>query len=329
MSMRLTLLSISILLMPFLFIAQSPFGETPLAHTYSIVAFDPETGEMGAAVQSNWFSVGTLVTWGEPGVGVVATQSFVNTSYGPQGLAMMKLGIEPEIVINQLVDGDPGKSYRQVAVLNAEGKAAAHTGKKCIEAAGHIVGKHYSVQANLMDNETVWPAMAEAFEKSDGQPLAERLMLTLEAAQAAGGDIRGKQSAALIVVSGDANKASWEKNVDLRVDDHPEPLVELKRLLKVHRAYEHMNRGDVAVEEGDTDRAMEEYGAAQVMFPDNLEMKYWHAVALVNSGQLEKALPIFKNIFERGDNWRKLTPRLIKNGLLTVEKGDLEKIMSQ
>ena len=303
-------------------------GRTPLAHTYSIVAFDPETGEMGAAVQSNWFSVGTLVIWGEPGVGVVATQSFVNPSYGPRGLAMMKLGLSPEIVLQQLTGQDEGKAYRQAAILNNKGLVAAHTGKDCIEAAGHHVGENYSVQANLMANATVWPKMAEAFEQSKGQPLAERMMVALEAAQEAGGDIRGKQSAAMIVVSSDQNKASWEKNVDLRVDDHTEPLKELRRLLSVNQAYEHMNKGDLAVEKGDVASAMKEYGAAQEMFPNNLEMKYWHAIALANAGKLKAALPIFATIFNKDQNWKELTPRLIKNGLLTVSEKDLDAILN-
>ncbi|MCB0561636.1 MAG: DUF1028 domain-containing protein [Phaeodactylibacter sp.] len=313
---------------PILLLAQQPFGKEPLAHTYSIVAIDPETGEMGAAVQSHWFSVGTLVIWGEPGVGVVATQSFVNPAYGPEGLQLMGMGFNPEQVIKMLTDKDDGQMYRQVGMLNADGEAAAFTGESCIEAAGHYVGDGYAVQANLMEKATVWPAMAKAFENSKGQPLAERLVLALEAAQAEGGDIRGKQSAALIIVSGQRTDKAWEgRPVNLRVDDHSNPVQELKRLLKVHRAYEHMNRGDLAVEAGDIDKAREEYGAAEVMFPDNLEMKYWHALALANGGELEAALPMFKEIFLKDANWKVLTPRLSKNGLLTVDEKGLERIM--
>ena len=270
---------------PLLVMGQQPFGKEPLAHTYSIVAIDPQTGEMGAAVQSNWFSVGTLVIWGEPGVGVVATQSFVNPAYGPDGLALMRRGFSPQQAIDALVGKDAGKAYRQLGMLNAAGQAAAFTGENCIEAAGHQLGEGYAVQANLMDNATVWPEMAKAFEAAEGQPLAERLLIALDAAQAAGGDIRGKQSAALIVVSGEKVENAWEGcPVDLRVDDHPSPLKELRRLLRVHRAYEHMNRGDLAVEAGDMEKAGAEYGAAEAMFPENLEMKFWHAVALANSG---------------------------------------------
>ncbi len=327
--MKYTLPTFSFLLLALALHAQQPYGQEPLAHTYSIVAFDPETGEMGAAVQSHWFSVGTLVIWGEPGVGVVATQSFVNPAYGPEGLQLMGMGFSPEQAIQMLTEKDPGQMYRQVGMLNAKGEAASFTGESCIEAAGHLVGEGYAVQANLMDKASVWPAMAKAFEASAGQPLAERLVIALEAAQAEGGDIRGKQSAALIVVSGDRTDKAWEgRPVDLRVDDHPNPVRELKRLLKVHRAYEHMNRGDLAVEEGDMEAAKEEYGAAEAMFPDNLEMKYWHAVALANGGQLEEALLLFKAVFDKGPHWKRLTPRLVKNGMLTVEEEALEKIMS-
>ncbi|MCB0587378.1 MAG: DUF1028 domain-containing protein [Phaeodactylibacter sp.] len=326
--MKKLLLPIMLSGIPILLNAQQPFGREPLAHTYSIVAIDPETGEMGAAVQSHWFSVGTLVIWGEPGVGVVATQSFVNPAYGPEGLQLMSMGFNPEQAIKMLTEKDSGEEYRQVGMLNADGEVAAFTGESCIEAAGHYVGDGYAVQANLMEKATVWPAMAKAFEASKGQPLAERLVAALEAAQAEGGDIRGKQSAALIVVSGERTDKAWEgRPVSLRVDDHPNPVQELKRLLKVHRAYEHMNRGDLAVEEGDMNKAREEYGAAEAMFPDNLEMKYWHAIALANEGELEAALPMFEELFRKGPNWKVLTPRLVKNGLLTVEAKELARIM--
>ncbi len=316
--------------LPALLLAQKPFGSEPLAHTYSIVAIDSETGEMGAAVQSNWFSVGTLVIWGEAGVGVVATQSFVNPAYGPDGLKLMGMGFSPEQAIQMLTGKDEGRAFRQVGMLNAKGEAASFTGEKCIEAAGHYVGKGYAVQANLMDNDKVWPAMAEAFEASKGQPLAERMLAALDAAQASGGDIRGKQSAAMIVVGARQAPQPWQGRLaDLRVDDHPEPLNELRRLLRVHRAYEHMNRGDLAVEAGDVEKARMEYSAAEAMFPDNLEMKYWHAIALANSGKLNAALPLFAEIFRKGPNWRELTPRLVKNGLLTVDEKTLQLILAQ
>ena len=309
--------------------AQQYKSDSPFAHTYSIVAFDPETGDMGVAVQSHWFSVGTVVSWGEAGVGVIATQSFVNASFGPRGLDLLKQGKSPQEVVDELITSDEGREFRQLAVLDANGKAASFTGKNCIQPAGNIVGDGFSVQANLMSNDKVWPAMAEAFKNSTG-PLAERMLIALEAAENAGGDIRGRQSAALLVVCGKSTGKIWEdKLVDLRVDDSSEPLVELSRLLKVHRAYEHMNNGDLAVEKNDMEKAMLGYSAAMQMFPENLEMKYWTAITLANNGKFDRALPMLKDIFANDKNWRELTPRLIPNGLLNVTEQQLADIMKQ
>src|SRR6185503_283488 len=216
-------------------------------HTFSIVARDPATGELGVAVQSHWFSVGTAVPWAEAGVGAVATQSFVNPAYGPDGLALMKQGVAAPDALAQLVTKDPGEAVRQVAFVDSQGRVAAHTGKKCIAACGDHVGAGYSVQANMMENERVWPAMARAYEAAKG-PLAERLLAALEAAQKEGGDIRGQQSAAILVVRAKSTGHVWEDRlVDLRVEDSLHPIEELRRLYLVHEAYEHMNAGDLAV----------------------------------------------------------------------------------
>ena len=212
--------------------------------------------------------------------------------------------------------------------MDSKGRTAAYTGKNCIQPAGHIVGKNFSVQANLMMNNKVWPAMAKAFKKTKGK-LAERLLAALQAAQNAGGDIRGKQSAALLVVKGKSTGKVWEDRlVDLRVDDSKEPLKELARLLKVHQAYEHMNSGDLAVEQGKMDLAMKEYSTAEKMFPNNEEMKFWHAVTLANIGKVDEALPYFKKVFEINNNWKILVPRLVKAKLLTIEKSVLNRILN-
>lgn len=309
--------------------AQFFYNSEPLAHTYSIVARDPNTGEMGVAVQSHWFSVGSIVSWGEAGVGVIATQSFVNPSFGQRGLEMLKQGMTAQEVVDLLIASDEGRDFRQLAIVDATGNSAAYTGSKCIPEAGHIVGDNYCVQANLMLSNLVWSEMSKAFESSDG-PLAERLIAALEAAQNVGGDIRGQQSAAILVVKGEATGKLWkDRYIDLRVEDHPEPVKEIKRLLKVFRAYEHMNKGDLAVEKNDMKLAMEHYSAAMKMFPENLEMKYWTAVTLVNNNQLQEALPIFNEIFSADDNWRKLTPRLIKVGMLNADEETLKKIINQ
>jgi uncharacterized Ntn-hydrolase superfamily protein len=310
--------------------AQAYRNSEPLAHTFSIVAIDEKTGEMAAAVQSHWFSVGTIVIWGRSGVGVVATQSFVNPAYGPEGLELMQDGITAGEALETLVAKDEGRNFRQVAFLDSQGNVSAYTGENCIRSAGHLTGSGYSVQANMMLNDMVVPAMAEAFEKNSSLPLAERMVEVLKSAQEAGGDIRGRQSAALIVVHPEKGVEPWsDRSVDLRVDDSNEPIAELERLLKVHRAYEHMNNGDLAIEKGDMSLALKEYGAAEQMFPGNLEMRYWKAVALANNGLVGQSLPLFESIFKEDPNWRELTSRLPEAGLLTVSEDDLKLIISR
>ena len=300
----------------------------PLAYTFSIVARDTATGQMAVGVQSHWFSVGTIVSWGRSGVGVVATQSFVNPAYGPNGLELMSQGSSADEALQILVEADRGRDYRQVAFLDAQGAVSAYTGSSCIASASHAMGDNYCVQANMMLNDDVVPAMSRAFVDHGDLPLAERVLRVLQAAQAAGGDIRGKQSAALLVVGPEVVEEIWhDKLIDLRVDDHQDPLGELERLLLVHRAYEHMNRGDLAVEHGDMEAALREYGAAEKMFPDNLEMKYWKAVALANNQRLTEALPIFRQVFAADENWRELTRRLPESGLLNLPDDDLDKIL--
>ena len=307
---------------------QNFYSENPLVSTYSIVARDPETGEMGVAVQSHWFSVGTIVTWGEAGIGVVATQSFVNPAFGPDGLALLKSGMTADEAVNKLIADDEGRDVRQLAIIDVNGNVKSYTGKNCIPGAGNIVGENYSVQANLMLNDKIPGAMSKAFEESKG-PLADRLMAALYAAQEAGGDIRGKQSAAILIVKGESTGKVWEDRlIDLRVEDSTEPLKELSRLIEVHRAYDHMNAGDLATEHGDMELAMKEYAAAEKMFPDNEEMKFWHATTLVNNGNFEAALPLFKEVFSKNENYKILTPRLVPIGLLIVNEQELKRILS-
>lgn len=307
-------------------------GSTPRplrpVHTYSIVARDPATGELGVAVQSHWFSVGSNVAWAEAGVGAVATQSFIDPSYGRNGLDLMRGGASAGEALKSLLGKDEGRDVRQVAMVDARGRVAAHTGAKCIEAAGDRVGANYSVQANLMSNASVWPAMARAFESARGD-LAERMLAALDAAERAGGDIRGRQSAALVVVRGESTGRPWaDRLFDLRVDDHPEPLRELRRLVRLQRAYNHMNAGDAAVERKDNEAALREYAAAERLVPDNVEMIYWHAVALANMNRVEEALPLFRRVFAADPNWRTLTPRLVKSGILPDDKRLIERIVS-
>jgi uncharacterized Ntn-hydrolase superfamily protein len=300
----------------------------PFAHTYSIIARDTLTNELGVAVQSHWFSVGPVVGWAESGVGVIATQSFVNISFGPKGLEMLKTGQEPKAIMDILLAADSGRDFRQLAILDNKGNVASFTGEKCVEFANHISGPNYSVQSNLMLNDQVCPAMEKAFLETGG-PLAERLVAALLAAQGTGGDIRGQQSASLLVVSGVPTGREWEdRKIDLRVEDHSDPVGELDRLLKIYRSYEHMNEGDVYLEQGKMDNAKEEYEKAMQLNPDNLESKYWYAVMLANQKLINESLPYFREVFRKDKNWKTLTPRLIKPGLLTVNEEELNKIMS-
>ena len=261
------------------------------------MARDSDTGELGVAVQSHWFSVGPIVPWAEAGVGAVATQSFVDPSYGPRGLDLMRSGKTASEALKELIATDPRRAVRQVAMVDVMGHVAVHTGKHCIECAGHKTGDGYSVQANLMLNNKVPAAMAKAFEGTQGD-LAERMLTTLEAAQDVGGDIRGKQSAAMIVVKSKSSGKPWvDRVVDLRVEDHSEPLKELRRLLNLARAYNYMNAGDAAIEKKDFTQAMEEYCAAMKLAGDNVEIAFWSAFALATNGKVDQALPMFKKVF--------------------------------
>ena len=283
---------------------------------------------MGVAVQSHYFSVGTAVPWAEAGVGVIATQATANKSFGPRGLKMLKRGLSARKVVDKLVQSDKGRNERQLAVLDAKGRLAAYTGKSCISAAGHIVGKTCSVQANMMLNKEVWSAMFRSFEKAKG-PLAERMLAALEAAQNAGGDIRGCQSAAVLVVRSKSSGKAWEDClIDLRVDDSKKPLAELRRLLSVHRAYEHFNLSGLAIGKGDMRLYLRHISAAETICPDNEEIRFWHAVALVDKGMSKEALPLFREVFGRNDNWRELFRRLVPLGL-NVDDKRLKDILRQ
>ncbi len=298
-------------------------------HTYSIVARDPATGELGVAVQSHWFSVGSIVTWAESGVGAIATQSFVEPSYGPLGLGLMRNGKSAPDALKALLAADEGRDVRQVAFIDAQGRVAAHTGSKCIIAAGHHTGKEFSVQANLMEKATVWPAMARAFESAAGD-LTDRLFAALEAAEREGGDIRGRQSAAILVVKGKSSGQPWaDRIVDLRVEDHPDPIGEIKRLVKVNRAYNHMNVGDVCAAGKDWDCATREYSAAEHILPEMVEFVFWHAATLAANGRVEESLPLFKKVFAKEPIWAALVGRLPHSELLPNDPKLIERIKAQ
>jgi uncharacterized Ntn-hydrolase superfamily protein len=300
--------------------ATAPAAEPPplsdLRHTYSIIAHDPATGEFGGGVQSHWFNVGMGVLWAEAGVGAVATQSFLDPRYGAEGLAMMRLGKTADEVLAELVARDQDRAYRQVAMIDVTGNVANFTGDKAIAEHCRIAGANYSVQANLMWKPGVCKAMSAAFEAARGD-LAERIMAALDAAQDAGGDIRGMQSAALLVVDGEKGAPDYAaQKFNLRVEDSDEPLRELRRLLGVARAYRVMDQGDGHLAAGDPTGALEAYRTAMNMAPGNHEMMFWTAVLLARAGNMEQARPLFAKSFALWPLWRKLVPRLPASDLL-------------
>jgi uncharacterized Ntn-hydrolase superfamily protein len=297
--------------------------------TYSIVAFDPASGQMGVAVQSHWFSVGPIVAWAEAGIGAVATQSFVEPGYGPLGIQLMRAGKTAPQTLAALLIADKHPQVRQVAMVDGQGNTAVHTGDKCIPAAGHRQGKNYSCQANMMEKETVWRAMADAFEAASGE-LADRLLAALLAAEREGGDIRGRQSAAIVVVSNKVSGTPWKNRVyDLRIEDHPQPLLELQRLLIIAKAYNHMNRGDDLLTENHIAAALDEYSLAMAIYPGNPEMIFWPAVTMAASGKVDESLPLFRKVFSQDIRWAELLRRLPGVGQFPDDPELLKKILSQ
>lgn len=327
-----TIPSPAALLMLLLILAPSLPGEEaaparPVA-TYSIVAHDPASGQLGVAVQSHWFSVGSIVSWAEAGVGAVATQSFVEPAYGPLGLQLLKSGKTAPEALAALLAAERHPGVRQVALVDAQGNVAVHTGDKCIPAAGHRLGKTYSCQANMMARGTVWDAMAKAFESTSGE-LVDRLLAALLAAEQEGGDIRGRQAAAILVVSGKATGTPWKERVyDLRVEDHPQPLAELRRLVTIAKAYNHMNRGDELLTLNDPKAALEEYSRAMAIYPGNPEMVFWPAVTLAATGKVEESLPLFRRVFAQDPNWAELLQRLPGVGQFPDEPELLRRILA-
>jgi uncharacterized Ntn-hydrolase superfamily protein len=281
--------------------------------TYSIVARDQKTGELGVAVQSHFFSVGSIVTWARAGVGVVATQAMVDVKYGPLGLELMSGGRSAEEALNALLKADSNSDSRQVAMVDAKGRVAAHTGSKCLPHAGHVLGDGFSCQGNIMRSERVWGAMKESFEGHRELPLAERMVGALEAAEEAGGDIRGKQSSAILVVSPELKPTYWEgRLIELRVEDHPAPVPELRRLLRYQRGYEWANKGDEYLTAKDYPRALDAYSKALSLVPEIDELKYWVGIGLLSSGRTEEGVEMLKKVIAKDRNWAEVTKGIAK-----------------
>jgi uncharacterized Ntn-hydrolase superfamily protein len=258
-----------------------------------------------------------VVSWAEAGVGAVATQSFAEVSYGPGGLALMRGGRSAAGALGELVDADEGEAARQVAMLDAAGRVAVHTGRGCIPEAGHQVGNQMSAQANMMRRSTVPRAMVEAYTAAAGEKLAWRLLAALDAAEADGGDIRGRQSAALLVVSGKRSNTPWkERRVELRVEDHPEPLRELRRLLKLRAAYDLVEEAERAAMKGDLAAAARHYQLAHDEAPDNIEIAFWLGLSLAGAGRVDEGRALVRRAAEVHDGWDELLRRLPQAGLL-------------
>ena len=283
--------------------------------TYSIVARDPQTGRFGVAVQSHYLGVGPVVPWLEAGVGAVATQASVNISFGPMGLEMLRAGRSADEVVAGLVASDERAHVRQLGVVDANGRAAAHTGAECIPACGHLVRDGFSVQGNLLERDTCWPAMAAAYEQAlgTGEPLVERLLRAMEAAEAEGGDVRGRQSAAIMVVAAEPQQAAWRgRLMDMRIEDHPDPVPELRRIVTMQLAYSMLD------EEGDEAKAGrsadERYALARGMSPDAYELVFWKGVELATTGDVEAARRELQVAFAADPRWRTTLQHLAEAG---------------
>jgi uncharacterized Ntn-hydrolase superfamily protein len=275
--------------------------------TYSIVARDPATGELGVAVQSHWFSVGSIVTWARPGIGAVATQANAEVAYGPRALTLLAKGVPAPDALAQLVAADSGGHSRQVAVVDTRGRVGVHTGSSCIAYAGHVTGEGVSCQANIMASERVWPAMLDAFAGAPGS-LTERLLVALEAAEREGGDIRGRQSAAIVVVPPEGEP--WQTVVSLRVEDHPEPLGELRRLVALHEAYALAGQADELLNTGRHDDAARLYVAASERAPGNHELMFWAGLGMAQAGDLDAGTAKVETAIALHPAWRELLARL-------------------
>jgi uncharacterized Ntn-hydrolase superfamily protein len=300
-----------------------------LVHTYSIVARDPHTGQIGVAVQSHYFSVGSTVPWAEAGVGAVATQAFANIDYGPEGLAFMRQGRNAAQALEILLQQDEEREIRQVALVDAQGNVAVHTGSRCIAFAGHATGDNFSVQANMMVNDSVWPSMKRAYEMTEGD-LANRMIATLEAAQEAGGDIRGQQAAAILIVSGEQQQQSWHGRVfDLRVEDHPRPVEELKRLVSIRKAWLLFDQSNELALAQRYDEAVNLLRKAIELEPDITELKFRGTSILFMAGEVPEALALLRDVFAREPHWAELIPRLAAAGLMPDDPVVLKYLLDQ
>jgi uncharacterized Ntn-hydrolase superfamily protein len=288
--------------------------------TYSIIAREPNTGELGIAVQSRYFAAGQVVPWIEAGVGVIASQSFANPVYGYEGLRLLRSGMAPQDVLDKLVREDAGEATRQVAIMDAQGRVAVHTGAKCVAAAGHALGTNCCAQANMMAQDTVWQAMVHAFEHSSSD-LADRLLAAMEAAEREGGDLRGKQAAGLIVVSGNPSGVSkLDRVVDVRVDDHPAPIGEIKRLLQYARAHQCVRQATDKVVAGDFNGALADLDVCLIAYPDEPQFLFRRALVLLPLGRFEEAREMVQHAHNIHPGWSEILLRFADAGIVPVSR---------
>jgi len=297
--------------------------------TYSIVARDRQTGEIGVAVQSHYFSVGSVVTWAKAGVGAVATQSIVEPSYGPLGLELMAAGKSAGEALEALLQVDKKAEYRQVAMVDSKGGVAVHTGSRCMPHAGHTFGEQFSCQANLMRNDSIWGAMKESYIKNEGAPLAERLVEALQAGEDAGGDVRGKQSAAILAVSGETQRNQWEGRImDLRVEDSPSPISELRRLVRYKRGYDWVDKGDTYLASQDYPNALKAYRKGLDLVPEVDELRYWVGLSYLATDEKEKGKQLLREVFSKDAAWVQLTRDLLRTQVIPLDSSTLRELVS-
>jgi uncharacterized Ntn-hydrolase superfamily protein len=295
--------------------------------TYSIVALDPQTGELGIAVQSRYFAAGRLVPWIESGVGAVASQAFANPMYGHEGLRLLREGEAPEAILRELLSRDAGASRRQVAIVDVHGRAAVHTGAGCVAAAGHAVGSHCAAQGNMLAGSRVWPAMVEAFEGTRG-PIADRLLAAMDAAERAGGDLRGRQAAALLVAAGEpSGLARLDLQVDVRVDDHPDPVGEVRRLVHFARANARANRAMEKLLANEAADALADLDACLALYPDEPVFNFRRALALLELGRAAQARAALERARQVHPGWGELLQRFADAGVVPLSREALAQVM--
>jgi uncharacterized Ntn-hydrolase superfamily protein len=286
--------------------------------TYSIVARDPKSGELGIAVQSRYFAAGRLVPGIEAGVGVIASQASANASFPSEGLRLLRSGFAAQEVLQQLIGSDGGAALRQVAVLDRQGNVAVHTGASCVAAAGHRIGVQCSAQANMMVQPTVWPAMLDAYERGAGD-LAERLLQAMQAAEREGGDLRGRQAAALIVVAGEPSSPP-RPLIDLRVDDHADPVAEIKRQLAYSRAHQRAGLALDRVAADDFNGALAELDICCAAYPQEPDFLTRRALVLLALGRTREARATMERACAIDRGWADYVVRLADAGILRIPR---------